>query len=82
MHPLIPFEPKVDGDLAGRRVLITAGRRDPICPPNLTSRLEAHLRAQGADARVEWHEGGHEIRENEIAAARLFLGATQLTGAK
>jgi phospholipase/carboxylesterase len=82
MHPLIPFEPKVDGDLAGRRVLITAGRRDPICPPNLTSRLEAHLRAQGADARVEWHEGGHEIRENEIAAAKLFLGATQLTGAK
>jgi phospholipase/carboxylesterase len=82
MHPLIPFEPKVDGDLAGRRVLITAGRRDPICPPDLTSRLEAHLRAQGADVRVEWHEGGHEIRENEIAAARLFLGATQLTGAK
>ena len=82
MHPLIPFEPKVHGDLAGRRVLITAGRRDPICPPNLTSRLEAHLRAQGADTRVEWHEGGHEIRENEIAVARLFLGATQLTGAR
>ena len=82
MHPLIPFEPKVDGDLAGRRVLITAGRRDPICLPNLTSRLEAHLRAQGADVRVEWHEGGHEIRENEIAVARLFLGATQLTGAR
>jgi phospholipase/carboxylesterase len=82
MHPLIPFEPKVDGDLAGRRVLITAGWRDPICPPNLTARLEAHLRAKGADARVEWHEGGHEIRQNEIEAARLFLEAAQLTGAK
>ena len=43
MHPLIPFEPDVKGSLAGRRVLITAGRRDPICPPNLTARLEAHL---------------------------------------
>ena len=82
MHPLIPFEPSVDGDLAGRSVLITAGRRDPICPPNLTVRLEAHLRAKGADARVEWHEGGHEIRQNEIEAARLFLEAGQLTGAK
>jgi phospholipase/carboxylesterase len=82
MHPLIPFEPRVNGDLAGRRVLITAGRRDPICPPNLTARLEAHLRARGADAKVEWHEGGHEIRENEIEAARLFLEAAQLTGAK
>src|SRR5690349_15326703 len=75
MHPLIPFEPRVDGDLTGRRVLITAGRRDPICPPNLTQQLEAHLRAKGADARVEWHEGGHEIRQNEIEAARLFLEA-------
>ena len=82
MHPLIPFEPQVKGDLAGRRVLITAGRRDPICPPNLTARLEAHLRALGADAKVEWHEGGHEIRENEIAAARLFLQETQPTGVK
>ena len=82
MHPLIPFEPEVGGNLAGRRVLITAGRRDPICPPNLTARLEAHLRARGADATVEWHEGGHEIRENEIEAARLFLDAAQRTGAK
>ena len=45
MHPLIPFEPEIEGDLAGKRMLITAGRRDPICPPDLTSRLEAHLRA-------------------------------------
>jgi phospholipase/carboxylesterase len=82
MHPLIPFEPQVDGDLAGRRVLITAGRRDPICPPNITSRLEAHLRGLGADAKVEWHEGGHEVRENEIDAARFFLEAAQMTGAK
>ena len=82
MHPLIPFEPDVKGSLAGRRVLITAGRRDPICPPNLTGRLEAHLRARGADVTVEWHEGGHEIRENEIAAARLFLEESKLTGVK
>jgi phospholipase/carboxylesterase len=81
MHPLIPFEPDVKGSLAGRRVLITAGRRDPICPPNLTARLEAHLRASGADATVEWHEGGHEIRQSEIDAARLFLQAAPVIGA-
>ena len=82
MHPLIPFAPDVKGSLAGRRVLITAGRRDPICPPNLIARLEAHLRARGADVTVEWHEGGHEIRENEIEAARLFLEEPKLTGVK
>ncbi|MDG4883762.1 alpha/beta hydrolase [Mesorhizobium sp. WSM4884] len=73
MHPLIPFEPQVQGSLAGRHILITAGRRDPICPPNLTSRLEAYLRADGADVTVEWHDGGHEVRPNEIEAARLLF---------
>lgn len=73
MHPLIPFEPKVAGSLAGERVLLTAGRRDPICPPNLTSRLDAHLRAAGADVTLEWHEGGHELRPSEVEAARRLL---------
>ncbi|MCF6101045.1 alpha/beta hydrolase [Mesorhizobium muleiense] len=81
MHPLIPFEPEVKGGLAGRRILVTAGRRDPICPPNLTSRLEAHLRADGADVTVEWHDGGHEVQSNEIEAARRFLSATPAEGA-
>ncbi|MCO5064789.1 MAG: alpha/beta hydrolase [Rhizobiaceae bacterium] len=73
LHPLIPFEPDVKGTLAGRKVLITAGRRDPICPPQLTSRLDAHLRALGADVTLDWHEGGHELRQNELEAARSFL---------
>ncbi|TPL86836.1 alpha/beta hydrolase [Mesorhizobium sp. B2-3-14] len=78
MHPLIPFEPQVKGSLASRHILVTAGRRDPICPPNLTARLEAYLRADGADVTVEWHEGGHEVRPNEIEAARrLFATIAQ-----
>ena len=73
MHPLIPFEPEVTGSLSGRHLLITAGRRDPICPPNLTNRLEAYLRLAGADVTLDWHEGGHELRPNEIEAARRLL---------
>ncbi len=80
MHPLIPFEP-VRNDLSGRRVLVTAGRRDPICPPQLTTRLVALLQERGADVAVEWHEGGHEVRPNEIEATRQFLAvASARTG--
>ena len=75
MHPLIPFEPQVDGSLTGTRVLITAGRRDPICPPEMTSRLDAWLQALGADVTLDWHEGGHEVRPQEIDALRAFLTA-------
>ncbi len=80
MHPLIPFEPEVKGSLAGRRILVTAGKRDPICPPNLTSRLEAYLRADGADVTVEWHDGGHEVRPNEIEAARRLFADVPVEG--
>lgn len=80
MHPLIPFEP-ANHSLAGKRVLVTAGRRDPICPPQLTTRLVAALQARGADAALEWHEGGHELRDNEIEAARRFLAAASMAGA-
>jgi phospholipase/carboxylesterase len=78
MHPLIPFEPEVKGSLAGKRILITAGRRDPICPPELTTRLDSYLRANGASVTLEWHEGGHEMRQNELVAARGFLAPYKL----
>ena len=74
MHPLIPFQPRIEGKLA-TKVLITAGRRDPICPPALTTRLESWLAASGGDVRTTWHEGGHEVRPAEWEEARTFLSA-------
>lgn len=73
MHPLIPFEPAPQPALAGKHVLITAGRRDPISPAALTERLAAYFAAQGAEATTSWHEGGHEIRREELVAAQQFL---------
>lgn len=73
MHPLIPWTPDPQPGLKGRRVLITAGRRDPICPALLTQDFAAYLEAQGADVTVKWHEGGHEIQRSELAAIQAFL---------
>ncbi|NNJ68142.1 MAG: alpha/beta hydrolase [Boseongicola sp.] len=73
MHPLIPWTPSPQPGLTDRRVLITAGQRDPICPPTETEALAQYLVAQGANTRVEWHPGGHEIAHNELAAAQVFL---------
>jgi phospholipase/carboxylesterase len=75
MHPLIPFEPAPQAGLAGRKVLITAGRRDPICPAPLTERLGGYFIAQGADVSTFWHEGGHELRQPELQAVQTFLGS-------
>lgn len=76
MHPLIPWRPDDDPRLASTRALITAGRRDPICPPVQTQALAEFWRRQGADATLEWHDGGHELRDDEVDALRQWsLGA-------
>lgn len=75
MHPLIPWAPEENRDLAGRDILITAGRNDPICPPEKTQALANYFEAQGASVRLEWHAGGHDIRPGEIEAVQRFAGA-------
>jgi phospholipase/carboxylesterase len=73
LHPLIPFAP-TESDMGGTKVLITAGRRDPICPPALSQRLADWYGARGADVRLDWHPGGHEIAASEVAAIRAMAG--------
>lgn len=73
MHPLIPFAPEPQPKLRDRRVLITAGRRDPIAPVELTERLSAYFTSQGAMSSIAWHDGGHEIRRDELLAAHNLL---------
>lgn len=73
LHPLIPFVPPPQPGLAGRRVLITAGRQDPICPAPLTQALAGWLERQGAEVGLHWHPGGHEVSRTEWEAVQGFL---------
>jgi phospholipase/carboxylesterase len=71
LHPLIPWTPAPAP--VTTRVVITAGERDPICPPERTRALADWFRAQGAPVATHWSRGGHEIDRSEIAAAAAFL---------
>ena len=73
MHPLIPWAPEPQPGLAGRRILITAGQRDPICPAPMTQALADYLDQQQADVSVAWHIGGHESGMEEGTAIKQFL---------
>lgn len=75
LHPLIPFAPRDNAGLAGRKVLITAGERDPICPPDLTTALAEYFTRQNAVLDLEWHAGGHDIRTNEVEAIERLVAA-------
>lgn len=74
LHPLVPWHP-APVDLTGRRVLVSAGRRDPICPWPQSERLLRWFADQGAEITSAVHDGGHEIRQAELVAlAGLLTG--------
>jgi len=73
MHPLIPFAPPANPGLTDNRILITAGERDPICPPALSRSLHEYFEQQGAQSRLLFHPGGHELVPEEIASAAAFI---------
>ena len=75
MHPLIPWKPDSQPGLKGRRILITAGRQDPICPAEQTQNFADYLASQGAIVTLHWHNGGHEIAPCELVTIQNFIAA-------
>lgn len=73
LHPLIPWDPGHVPGLSGRKVLITAGQRDPITPWPMSQQLIAWFQDQGAEVRSSVHDGGHELRQVEIDALQALL---------
>ena len=72
-HPMVPLVPETTPDLEGVRVLITAGRRDPIVTPPETERLANLLRNASAETDVFWQDGGHNFSQEEVNHAKTWL---------
>ncbi|MGQ3278216.1 MAG: hypothetical protein ACT6WE_16870 [Shinella sp.] len=70
MHPLIPWTPKPNPALGERKILITAGRTTRSAP---SSDRSARRLASGPGGELALHDGGHEVRQQEIKAIAAFL---------
>ena len=75
LRPMVVLErAATPGSLAGRRVLLLNGARDPIVPLDHPPRLAALLRHGGAEVGELLHaEAGHGLVAADIEAAREFL---------
>ncbi len=71
--PMLPLEPEALPDLGHTAVFVSAGRRDPICPPEQVERLATLLTDAGASVELRWHDGGHELALDHAHAARDWL---------
>lgn len=72
---MVPFGDPPPAELAGRRVLIANGRRDPMATAEQTHTLTAQLRERGAEVTVLPHAGGHTIDPAQLPAIAAFLRA-------
>ena len=73
MHPLIPWQLEAGDYLGGVQMLVTAGGRDPLCPPEMTGNLIEGLETAGAAVKSVWHPGGHEVAQTELDAVSEFI---------
>ncbi|MGQ0678520.1 MAG: alpha/beta hydrolase [Actinomycetota bacterium] len=80
LRPTLPFEPEERLPLAGKPILITAGRQDPYAPIDKTSRLAEIYDERGASVRLEWFPGGHELTQAELLIAQQWLRPNMLGG--
>ena len=80
LHPLVTWEPVAHPAIKDRKVLITAGRRDPITPWPMSEQLIDWLQSAGADVRAEVHDGGHELRNTEVTALGAFFSVSETSG--
>jgi len=73
LHAQVTLEPETSLDLSGKRILISAGRADPLVPPTETERLAEQFRQRGAQVDLRWQPGGHTLSQAEALAARAWL---------
>ncbi len=71
---MVPLVPDTLPDLSSARVWIGAGDQDPIVPASETKRLAELLRRAGADVTIRFAKAGHGLTNDDLKAARHWLG--------
>jgi predicted esterase len=72
---MVPLVPDTLPDLSSIRVWIGAGDQDPIIPASEAQRLVELLRRAGADVTIRFAKAGHGLTNDDVEAARHWLGA-------
>jgi predicted esterase len=60
-------------DLSRTRILLSAGKFDPIAQPQIVGALAGLFRRAGAGVTVEIQPSGHELTAADVASARSWL---------
>ena len=70
---MVPFVPDMIRDFHHLSVFMGAGRVDPIVPSGQVEELADIFESGGADVTISWRQGGHELGEDDVRAAKIWL---------
>jgi len=70
---MVPFVPELIRDFSHLSVFIGAGRLDPVVPSGQVEEVATIFERGGADVTISWRQGGHELGEDDIRAAKTWL---------
>lgn len=73
MRAMLAYEPDPLPDLAGKRILLLAGERDPYSQRPVTEKLAALLARAGALVERHYARAGHELAQEDLEVARTWL---------
>jgi predicted esterase len=82
LRPMVPLVPDPLPVLEGVRVLIAAGKHDPIVQPEQSQALADLLGRAGADVTLQWSNAGHGLTREDLDAGEQWMetfGLSSLT---
>jgi phospholipase/carboxylesterase len=80
LRPMVPLVPDPLPVLADVRVLIAAGRQDPIVSPEQSQALADLLAQSGAEVTVHWSNAGHSLSRDDLQAGERWMAAVATPG--
>lgn len=81
LRPMVPLVPDPLPSLEGVRVLVAAGKQDPIIRPGQSQALADLLGRAGADVTLHWSNAGHGLTRQDLEAGERWMefGLSSLT---
>jgi predicted esterase len=79
LRPMVPLVPDPLPALEGVRVLIAAGKQDPIVRPVQSQALADLLGRAGAEVTLQWSNAGHGLTAEDLDAGELWMGSFGLS---
>lgn len=79
LRAMIPLVPDPLPALNDVRVLIAAGRSDPIVAPSQGQALADLLARAGAEVTIQWSHGGHALTREDLEAGERWMESLTAT---